>query len=271
MTSSAHEITPADLAALGRAVEALERTSFAARMTGILGKQIEMAGRLVPEKISSAVSKAAGIALRQAMRVAIRSLSNRPARHGPVLHRALAAASGGAGGAFGLVALPIELPVSTTIMLRAIADIARSEGENLDDPEAALACLQVFALGGHSSTPDILDGGYFALRGLLAKSISEAASYMAQKSVIDETAPILVRLTGQIAARFGVVVSQKLAAQAVPVVGAVGGAAVNVAFMEHFQSLAKGHFTVRRLERLYGPALVREEYERLSRRSVPAS
>ena len=62
-----------------------------------------------------------------------------------------------------------------------------------------------------------------------------------------------------------------VAAQAVPLIGAVGGAAVNLAFTEHFQSLAKGHFTVRRLERAYGAALVREEYERLSRRSVPAS
>jgi hypothetical protein len=33
-------------------------------------------------------------------------------------------------------------------MLRSIADIARSEGEDLSDPEAALSCVEVFALGG---------------------------------------------------------------------------------------------------------------------------
>ena len=75
----------------------------------------------------------------------------------------------------------------------------------------------------------------------------------------------------QIAARFGVVVSQKLAAQAVAELGSVGGAAVNLAFIEHFQEVARGHFTVRRLERTYGVAAVRSEYERLkSELAAPA-
>ena len=67
------------------------------------------------------------------------------------LHKALATASGAAGGAFGLASLTIELPVSTIIMLRSIADIARSEGENRSDPEAALSCIEVFALGGRDA------------------------------------------------------------------------------------------------------------------------
>ncbi|MBX3526215.1 MAG: EcsC family protein [Rhodoblastus sp.] len=257
-------MTPADLAALANAVEALEKTSFAARATALLGRQIELAGKLVPARVSSVVSKAATAALKAAMHVALSSLKNKPQKDSRKFHRTLAAASGAAGGAFGLASLPVELPVSTTVMLRSIADIARAEGEDLTTPEAALACLQVFALGGHSSDADLMDGGYFAMRGLLAKSVSEAAAYVAQKGVADEAAPVLVRLLGQIAGRFGVVVSQKLAAQAVPLIGAVGGAAVNLAFTDHFQSLAKGHFTVRRLERAYSPDLVRAEYERIA-------
>ena len=66
------------------------------------------------------------------------------------------------------------------------------------------------------------------------------------------------------ASRFGVVVTQKVAAQALPVFGALGGAAVNYAFMEHFQEMARGHFTVRRLERVYGKNVVQTEYERLA-------
>ena len=54
-----------------------------------------------------------------------------------------------------------------------------------------------------------------------------------------------------------------MAAQAVPVVGAMSAAALNLAFTDHFQKLAHGHFTVRRLERHYGRAVVREEYDRL--------
>jgi hypothetical protein len=54
-------------------------------------------------------------------------------------------------------------------------------------------------------------------------------------------------------------------AQALPVVGALGGAAVNYAFIEHFQDVARGHFTVRRLERLYGKDKIRMEYDRIAR------
>jgi hypothetical protein len=43
-----------------------------------------------------------------------------------MLHRALVTASGAVGETFGLAALPVELPASTVIMLRSIADIARS-------------------------------------------------------------------------------------------------------------------------------------------------
>jgi hypothetical protein len=45
------------------------------------------------------------------------------------------------------------------------------------------------------------------------------------------------------------------------VVGALGGAAVNYAFIEHFQDIASGHFTVRRLERIYGKERIRSEYD----------
>ena len=101
------------------------------------------------------------------------------------------------------------------------------------------------------------------LRGVLAKTVSEAARFLAERGVVKEGGPLLVRFIGQVASRFGIVVSQKLAAQALPVVGALGGAAVNYAFIEHFQEVARGHFTVRRLERAYGKDWIKTEYERL--------
>jgi hypothetical protein len=168
------------------------------------------------------------------------------------LHRALATGSGAAGGTFGLAALPVELPVSTVIMLRSIADIARSEGENLADPETALACVEVFAFGGRAGSTDASESGYFAVRSVLAKTVTEAARFIAERGVIREGAPVLLKFVTQVASRFGVVVTQKVAAQALPVIGALGGAAVNYAFIEHFQEIARGHFSVRRLERKYG-------------------
>jgi hypothetical protein len=50
-------------------------------------------------------------------------------------------------------------------MLRSIGDIARSEGEDLKNPETTLACLQVFALGGFKGEADAANSGYFAVRG----------------------------------------------------------------------------------------------------------
>ena len=51
----------------------------------------------------------------------------------------------------GLAALAVELPVSATIMLRSIADIARS-GRNLKLADVRLECVQVLALGGRHRT-----------------------------------------------------------------------------------------------------------------------
>ncbi len=74
----------------------------------------------------------------------------------------------------------------------------------------------------------------------------------------------MVRLISAIASRFGVVVSEQVAAKAVPIVGAAGGSLINVLFMDHFQNMARGHFIVRRLERQYGVEVVQEAYESIA-------
>jgi hypothetical protein len=100
---------------------------------------------------------------------------------------------------------------------------------------------------------------------MLAKTVTEAARFVAERGLLKEGAPILLKFVTQVAARFGLVVTQKVAAQALPVVGALGGAAVNYAFIEHFQDVARGRFTVRRLERLYDKERIRSEYDSISR------
>jgi hypothetical protein len=256
-------MTEQDLKVLRAAVEALEHPSLAARLADLAGKPLDLMRQALPAGASRAIAAATTNGLNAALRVALRTLGDEPRAGSRQLHKALAAASGAVGGGFGLLALPFELPISTVIMLRSIADIARSEGERLEDPETALACLQVFALGGRAGEDDATESGYFAVRGMLAKSVAEAARFIAERGVIAEGAPVLVRFISQIAARFGVVVTQKLAAQTVPVIGAFGGAAVNYAFTVHFQDVARAHFAVRRLERAYGKEAVRSEYERI--------
>ncbi|HMO29237.1 EcsC family protein [Enterovirga sp.] len=255
------------MAALRLAVQALERSTLAGRLSAMAGKPIELIGQALPEQARGLITEAADRALRTALHVALRTLPDLPAgepRGRGHRDTTLVAASGALGGAFGLVTLPIELPISTTLVLRAIAGIAREEGEDLSDPETAFACLQVFALGSRTESDDLASSGYFAVRTALARSVSQAAKLAAGRAIAD-SAPGLVKLLAQIASRFGIVVSQKVAASAVPVVGALGGAAVNAAFMAHFRTVARAHFTVRRLERRYGREPVRDAYEEISR------
>ena len=256
-------VTPEDLAALRTAVRLLEHPGLAARLTNLVGKPVELIGRALPAAASRAIATATAKGLEAALKVALRTMQRTPHAGSQLLHKALVTASGATGGAFGLATLPLELPVSTIIMLRSIADIARSEGEDISEPEPALSCIQVFALGGRAGSANASESGYFAARSMLAKSVTEAARFIAERGVIEEGAPVLVRFIAQVASRFGVVVTQKVAAQTVPVIGALGGAVVNYAFIEHFQEVARGHFTVRRLERVYGKDVVRTEYERL--------
>ena len=260
-----------DLAALGRAVKALEHQNFAMRIANTVGRQLGTLSHLVPAAVRNLVDKAAEKAIAGALDVAVGSLARTTPRDSRRLHKAAAAMSGAAGGLFGLSSLPVELPLSTIIILRSIADIARQSGEDIADPATALACLEVFALGAHERDDGFMDSGYFAVRGVLAKAVSEAGRFVAQGAALDTASPILMRLISQIGARFGVVVSEKIAAQAVPILGAAGGAAVNYAFAEHFQSIASGHFTVRRLERTYGKEAVKTEYERFLARDATAA
>jgi hypothetical protein len=258
-----NDMEPDDLTALKNAVRLLEHPSLAARLTNLAGKPVELIGLALPASVSQAITSATSKSLGAALQVALRTMPQKPFARSQLLHKALATASGAAGGALGLMTLPVELPVSTIIMLRSIAEIARSEGEDLTDPEAALSCVQVFALGGRAGSDDPSESGYFAVRGMLAKTVTEAARFIGERGVIGEGGPVLLRFITQVASRFGVVVTQKVAAQALPVIGALGGAAVNYAFMEHFQDVARAHFTIRRLERTYGKAPVRSEYERI--------
>src|SRR5580700_4529159 len=261
------EMTEDDLQTIKTAVGLLENASLAARLSNIVGKPIELIGLALPQGASQAIAAATTKGLNAALKVALSTLQNRPEAASRLLHKALATASGAIGGSLGLMTAPLELPISTIIMLRSIADIARSEGENLADPDAALSCVQVFALGGRTGSADAAESGYFVARGLLAKSITEAARFITERGIVEEGAPLLVRFIAQVAARFGVVVSQKLAVQTLP----LGGAAVNYAFIDHFQDVARGHFAIRRLERTYGKEAVRAQYERLRDESKAAT
>ena len=253
-------LPPPQQKALQRAILTLENQDFAARLADYAGRPISRALRLMPRAATDRINRVVETAILNSLNVAIRSIEPNSKR--PPAQRAatvLAGLSGGVSGFFGIAALPIELPVTTTLMLRTIADIARHYGEDLSTLEARLACMEVFALGSPESGQRV-DFGYFASRALIGRLTAEATTLFVERGVANFSAPVVSSLVTEIATRFGIVVAERSVASALPVLGAVGGATVNMIFMNHFQRVARGHFAIRRLERQHGPHIVRQLY-----------
>ena len=264
--ATTHQISLADRESLREAKHLLEHPGLAIQLANLAGMPIEyLLERRLPRKVRDLVNSATRNALYAACSVALATMKGDAAlsksRNG--WHQLAVAMTGAVGGFFGIAGAPVELPVTTTAMLRSILDIARSHGEPMDNPEARLPCLEVLALGGSSKSDDAADTSYFAVRAALAQQVSAAVNHLATKGVTDKGAPVLLNLISRIGVYFAIPVSEKLAAQAIPIIGALSGSTLNVIFMSHFQRMAEGHFTVRRLERQYGQEAVRTAYANL--------
>jgi len=258
-------ISENDINDLKNAKTLLESSGLASKLVNTFGISVEKGLDSLPESLSNKIFSLTEKVLQSSLEIAIYSLKSNEGIQdsSDTFHKFCAAASGCVGGALGFSTLAIELPITTTIMLRSIADIAQSKGENLEEIEPRLACLEVFALGEKHHSENFSETGYYAVRAALSNAIINASRYIAQTSVIDDSAPILLRFITSIASRFGVVVSEKMAATALPIIGAAGGVLINTFFMNYFQDLARGHFTIRHLERCYGKDTVRKAYELL--------
>ncbi|WJR81435.1 EcsC family protein [Bradyrhizobium sp. NP1] len=257
-------LTPADHAALKVAVRHLETPNFAARLADYAGAPVNRILTLLPKTVNRQLSGLVRTAVMKGLDVVVDTLNEKPAgTPATTFSSLLAGVAGGVSGMLGLGALAVELPLTTTFMLRAIAEIAQHEGEDLSKLEARLACLEVFAFGA-KRTEENVDVGYYAARTLISKYTGDVAALFLERGAVDASAPVVAGFVTEIVSRFGLVVSDKIAAGAVPVIGAVSGATVNIIFMEHFQRIAKGHFTLRRLERAYGAAHVHQHYSALA-------
>lgn len=267
MATNSHEIefAEADLNDLKIAKSKLEYPGVTARISQLVGKPIEVGFKLLPRDWNKRAGRITQAALLRGLECAVLTIGKAESKDSrDWLHKVLVAGSGAAGGAAGLASLPVELPISTALILRSIAEIARSEKHDISLLEVKLSCLEVLALGGRSPKDNAAESGYWVVRGALAKAVSEAATYIAEKGLAEEGAPPLVRLITTIASRFSVVVTEEVAAKAVPVIGAVAGGSINLLFMHHFQEMARGHFIVKRLEKKYGAKRVEQAYEELA-------
>ena len=256
-------ITPADDAELKSAVKNLEGRNFAAKLADYAGMPVNRVLGFLPKAVNRQIGGIVRNAVMKGLEVAVDTLDETPPRTPSIgFSSFLAGVTGGVGGLFGFGALAVELPLTTTFMLRAIAEIAQHQGDDLSTIEARLACLEVFAYGAKRNGENV-DVGYYATRALISSYTHHVAALVLERGTLDASAPVVASFISEIVSRFGLLISDRVAASALPVLGAVGGATVNMIFMDHFQRIAQGHFALRRLERTYGSATIRHRYNEL--------
>lgn len=254
-------ITAADQRVLLQAKNQMEDIGWAMKGLNKMGNLLESRIKLLPQKQQKWLQQTTFKVLHTVVKSNLFSMKSARSGKSPInfTYKALITSSGAVGGAFGVAAFAADLTLATKLMMRSIMDIARSEGEDLQSLDTQLACLQVFALGGKSKHDDSLETGYYASRIAINSAFNGGSK--ALQGLLKGSANPLLLVISEVAARFSVQVSEKFVAQAMPVLGAVGGAAINLAFIHHFQNMAHAHFAIRRLERKYGEALVRERFE----------
>lgn len=210
-----------------------------------VGGQVEDGLKMLPAVVRGQVNEVARIALRQSFDVAHKSRQGMGRNLGSDrMHRIMGTLSGALGGLGGLPTAIAELPVATTMIFRAVHHVAVECGEDPDAETTRMECLAVFGAGGPSGDDDGIDTAFIGAR----LSLSGAA---------------VNALISRVAPRFAAVLSQKLATQAVPILGAAAGAGTNYAFMDYYVAMAHVHFGLRKLARTHGQEAVTEEFHRV--------
>ena len=161
---------------------------------------------------------------------------------GDLAHRIAATTSGAIGGVAGAASSWAEIPIAITLIFRSIQNIASEYGEDLSSDEVKIECLKVFGSGGPMKSDDGVDMGFIGAR-------------------VSLTGASVQKMISSIAPKFGAVLSQKLAAQTVPVIGAVSGAGINYTFITYYQQMAHVRFRLRKLASEHGIEAVLGEFK----------
>ena len=229
----------AEISAL--AAKQLQANGPLIRIVNKFGGKIEAQMAHLPDGLRRQIEQVTTRALMRAVSVA--GHGNRAPDFGPRGAPALAAFTGALGGAGGIATALAELPVTVTVILHAILRAAEAEGFDTSLPEVRAEALRVLTSGGPLADDDGINTSFFSARVTL-------------------TGPALHKLLAKVVPGFATVLTQKLAAQTVPVLGAVTGAALNAAFLTHYRALAHIRFGLLRLTVLHGAEPVRAAFER---------
>lgn len=200
---------------------------FGLEVLNLIGGRAEGLLDRLPKPVRGGLEQATQRALEQAMRAAHESRGVVPDQKG-WLNSAVGAAMGAVGGMGGLPTALAELPVTTTLLLRVIQGVSVEHGFDASAQNVQFDCIQVFSSAGPLEADDGADLGFISARVTL-------------------TGAAVHGLIAKVAPRLATVLGQKLAAQTVPVLGAVAGAATNYAYTSYYQEMAHVHFGLRRL------------------------
>ncbi|WP_425079772.1 EcsC family protein [Ruegeria denitrificans] len=192
-----------------------------------LGGSAESLLEQLPEPVRNGLTGATEQALWLAMHAAEGSRRAVPDQQ-PWVNTAVTTAMGAAGGLGGVSTALMELPATTAMLLRAIQGAAAREGFDPSAENVKFDCVRVLSAAGPLSHDDGADLGFFSVRLTL-------------------TGPAMQRLIAAVAPRFSIVLGQKLAAQSVPVLGALAGGGTNYVYTRYYQQIARVHFGLRRL------------------------
>lgn len=212
------------------------------RAVTFVGGRVEDGMKAIPPAFRGKLEEAVRAALARSYDLAGRTRGGIGARVATDrAHKVIAAVSGAVGGLGGLPTALAELPVATTLIFRAVQNVAAGYGEDPASPEVRLECLRVFGAGGPAKEDDGIDTTFIGAR-------------------LSLTGPAVNRLIAKVAPRFAAVLGQKLAGQSVPVIGAAAGAGTNLAFTGYYVEMAHVHFGLRRLIRTHGEAQVLDHF-----------
>jgi len=228
--------TPPDDAAMAQIAALAQRQT---RANGVLMKAINFVGgqvedtlKMLPDVARKQIDAGARAALQRSYDVAAQSRKGAAGRTVTTDggHKVLATITGALGGLGGLPTAIAELPFATTMIFRAVQGVAEHYGEDPTSEETRVQCLAVFGAGGPGSEDDGIDTAFFGAR-------------------VGITGAAVHGLISKVAPRFATVLSQKLATQAVPILGAAAGAGTNYAFTDYYVEMAHVHFGLRKIAR----------------------
>jgi hypothetical protein len=225
---------PAEIAALARRFARANGPVM--RLVNRMGNTLENQLAVVPERYRAQLERGTAQALEAAY-----GLAGRAPDLGDRAPMVAVLASGAAGGAGGLGTSLAELPVTVTVILNAIRAEARAMGFDPDTAVVRAECLRVFGAG----SPLAMDDGI-------------NTSFLTARLTI--TGQAVQNLIATVAPKLAAVLGQKLAAQAVPVIGAVSGAALNAAFLNYYREIARIRFALLRLAEVHGPEPVMQAF-----------